>query len=269
MIEWRRIRQVCLAPRRFVTGELFGHRNQFFNFQVSVRTQGLQRLPELRAADEQCVIDGNQSASVNNERADFVDQSSVIVFRVHHSFAGRSEKRRIKQDAIKQLFGSNHPADQRLEISGLKTRFVNRKSVQRARSLGHVQEVAIQIKLDNAQSSGGLSGDAQTADVCEGVQHSLAAQVLLYPVSQIARIQIQTGVAVHLQRDGIPHTVFADFDAQLFASQQHAVASLWRFRVARFNNTALSFSDWGKRDCKTLARRRWWIVAGLAFQSRE
>src|SRR6185369_10499532 len=87
------------------------------------------------ARDELRVVDGDEPASVGNQRPDFVDHAVVVGDEVDPSSIRRREERRVDEDAVEQLLTTNEPADGRPEIAGREVGLPDREAIERVRRL--------------------------------------------------------------------------------------------------------------------------------------
>ena len=116
-----------------------------------------QRPPALGAdvageVDEQRVVDRDKIAVVIDQRTDLVDQPRVALCKVYDTLRGCGINRRVQKDAIEALALSFEPIYSRPEVSCLKIFLVDRKPIERVRSLRDIQEPAIQFQMNHARS---------------------------------------------------------------------------------------------------------------------
>ena len=97
---------------------------------------------------------------------------------------------------------------------------MNGEAVQRVGCLGDVEEVAVEVNLHHTAGSAFEGGHAETTRVVKRIQQGFALQVFDEPLAQVARIEVETGIAVQGEVDGIPDAVLFDFAIQLGADDK-------------------------------------------------
>ncbi len=236
MVERTRVRDRRAGAGCGIAGEILRDRDQFRDFQIPVRAQGLQRGHILLPADVQGVVDGDQPAAVVDQRADLVDQPGAVRVQVQRAFGCRREKGRVHENAVETFLVPFQSADQRPEIPDEEVRLVDRETVQRVRCLGEIEELAVQVELNDAACPARAGRRAQAAGVGEGVQHGLAFQGFDGPSAQVARVEVQAGVPVHRQVEGVPDSVLLHLAVGGFAEEEAAPSLFRRRAVAGFDD---------------------------------
>ena len=208
MVERRGVNRRAAEARVGVAGEIVRDWDQRFYLQVSIRAQRFQRFDVRLSAQEQGVVHRCQIPAVVDQRTQLVDQPRAVLCQVHSPFAGGREEGRIEKDAVETFPAPFQTAGLRPKIPGLEIRPRDRKTIEAVGGFRKVEESPVPVEVQDAGCSAGARRHAQAASVGKGIQDRFIPQIFDCPLAQIPRIQVETGVLIHHQVNGVPHPVF-------------------------------------------------------------
>src|SRR5690606_19546162 len=174
---------------------------------------GAQRfeLPqELRTADEQRVVDHHQRTAARHQWPDLVHEPGGVLVQVDRAAARAGEERRVEDDGVEPFAPKLQTANEGEEVLRMEVALLDREAVQRVRRLRYLEEASVQVGVEHARRAAGTRGHAEASRVREGIQDAFAFAVVEEPAAQHTRVEVEAGVLVHQQVDGVAHAVLAD-----------------------------------------------------------
>ncbi len=240
MVEGCGVNRRTAEARVWVAAEIFRHWDQHFYLQVAIRAQRFQRFEVRLSAQEQGVIHRHEIPAIINQRTHLVDQPRAILRQVHNPLAGGCKERRIEKDAVEAFPGTFQTVDLRPKIPGLEIRPDDGKAIEAVGRLREVEEFLIPVEVQDARSPAGARCHAQAAGVGKRIQDRLAPQVFDCPFTQVPRIQVETGVLVHQQVNGIPNPVFLHAASNGLPIDDRSLFGILRQSMARFQEDGLN-----------------------------
>jgi hypothetical protein len=156
------------------------------------------------------IIDGNEQAAITDQGANLIDETCTVVHQVDATFGGRGEEGRVEHYKIKTFTGAFQVGYPGEKVGGEEIGFADGEAVQGAGGLGKIEGSSVEIKLKDALGLTGKARDSEAARVGEGVEDAFSVGVGDNPSAEEAGIEVEAGIAVHREVQGIPDTVLAD-----------------------------------------------------------
>ncbi len=156
-----------------------------------------------------------------------------VLQQIHPPAACFREKRRIQDDAVKQLRLVFETSNHGIEILA-ESLHLPAEVVQSLRTLCHREKMGIEIGLNDFPRAASHGSDAERASVGKAIQNARVCHLLAEPQAQVARVGIEAGVLVEPEIQRVVHTVFFDRGGNLLAVDQHTLAQFDILSVALF-----------------------------------